>query len=165
MEDVANEIDKLVEYCRNKEVITERDIEAIAPKNLETDIFKLVDAVGGKDFSTALRLLHDMRIAGEPALKVLFMVVRQFRLLMQVAYLKDMGYSCKGIASRLGLQPFLVSSLLKQSSNFSLKGLKEALVACSRWDVEIKRGRIDPWLALELFIAELGKKSNKRSVL
>lgn len=165
LEDVENEINKLVEYCRNRDVITEDDIEAVATKNLETNIFKLVDAIGSKDASRALRLLHDMKVAGEPALKVLFMVVRQFRLLLRTACLKDMGYSEKGMGGRIGVQPFVAHSLVKQAANFTVKDLRDALRACSYWDMEIKRGRVDPWLALELFIAQVGRKDNKKSVL
>lgn len=165
LEDVANEINKLVEYCRNKKVIAEEDIEAVAPRNLRTNIFKLVDAIGLKDTPTSLRLLEDMKLAREPALKVLFMITRQFRLLLQAACLKDAGYSSKGIISRLKLQPFIVNSLIKQSQNFSIADLKKALMACSRWDSQIKTGKIEPWLAIELFIIESGKNSNKKSVL
>ncbi len=165
LDDMTNEIDKLVEYCRVKKVIEEEDIQAIAPRNLKTNIFKLVDAIGRRDAALALCLLEDMKLAREPALRVFYMITRQFRLLLKVAFLKDAGYSAKGIASRLKLQPFIVSSLLKQRENFSLQDLRKALICCSRRDISIKSGKIEPWLSMELLITELGGESNKKSVL
>jgi DNA polymerase-3 subunit delta len=165
LDDVINEIDKLSEFCKGKDYIDEEDIQAVIPKSLELNIFKLVDSVGYRNTAAAIKLLEDMKLAGEPALKVLFMIARQFRLLYQAACLKDAGYSSKAIASKLRIQPFVVTSLLKQLDNFTRKDLGEAIRACSGIDVRIKTGKVEPWLALELLIASLGEKSNKKSVL
>jgi DNA polymerase-3 subunit delta len=155
LDHIANEIEKTVKYCQGKELISEADIEALISRSPERNIFNLVDAVGRRDIGIAISLLEDMKQGGEPPLRVLFMVARQFRLLLQASALKEAGYSNKAIASRLGLPPFITGSLLKQTGNYAREDLKKALQSCAEMDVRIKSGRIEPWLSLELLIAGL----------
>ncbi|MGI6704475.1 MAG: DNA polymerase III subunit delta [Clostridia bacterium] len=155
LEGIANEIEKVVEYCEGRDIITKEDIEALAPENLDTNIFKLVDSIGGRDISRAVGLLEDIRRSGEPPVRVLFMVARQFRLLLQASYMKGMGYSGRAVASKLQLPPFVADSLMRQTANFTREDLKKALKECGEVDIRIKSGRIEPWLALELLIASL----------
>ena len=155
LEGVANEIEKVAEYCKGRDVIKKEDVETLAPENLDTNIFKLVDSIGGKDISKAVRLLEDMKRSGEPPVRVLFMVARQFRLLLQASYFKETGYSGRAVASKLQVPPFVAGSLMRQSGNFTREALKKALKECGEADVRIKSGRIEPWIALELLIAGL----------
>lgn len=159
LDSVANEIKKILEYSKDKAVITLEDVEALAPENLDTNIFKLVDAVGGRDMPKAFTLLGYMKRSGEPPVKVLFMIARQFRLLLQTSLLKEMGYSGRAIASKLHLPPFVIGSLTKQCANFTQRDLKIALKECGEADMRIKSGKMEPWLALELLIAGKNQKS------
>ncbi|MBA1335440.1 MAG: DNA polymerase III delta subunit [Firmicutes bacterium] len=165
LDDVVNEIDKLTEYCKDKVYIEESDFEKVIPKTLDVNVFRLVDAVGYRDTATAVKVLEDMRQAGEPGLRILFMISRQFRLLYQSKQLIDSGYSSKAVAAKLRIQPFVAASVLKQASSFDGEELREALKACSDTDFRIKSGKLDQWLALELLIIGLGNKGSKKSVL
>lgn len=165
LDDVVNEINKLAEYCKDKVYIEESDFGKVLPETLDVNVFRLVDAVGYRDTSTAVKVLEDMKLAGEPGLKILFMISRQFRLLYQSRQMKDLGYSSKAAAAKLRVQPFVAASVMKQASRFNADELKEALKACSDTDFRIKSGKIDQWLALELLIIGLGNKDSKKSVL
>jgi DNA polymerase-3 subunit delta len=155
LEGIANEIEKVVKYCEDRDTVRQEDIEALAPESLSMNIFKLVDTIGGRDISKALELLEDMKRGGEPPVRVLFMVARQFRLLLQASFYREMGYSGKTIASKLQLPPFVAASLMRQAGNFTREELKKKLKECGEADARVKSGRIDPWLALELLIAGL----------
>lgn len=160
LDDVVNEIEKLVQYCEDKKTIREEDIEMLVTESSDRNIFSLVDAIGGKDTQTAIGLLEDMKRSEEPPVRILFMIARQFRLLIKSALLREAGYSNKAISSQLRLPPFVTSSLIRQAKNYSGDGLKRALKECWEAEVSIKSGRIEPWLALELLIIELGIKKS-----
>lgn len=155
LEGIANEIKKVVQYCDSRTVIRREDVEALAPESLNTNIFKLVDSIGGRDISKSFALLEDMKRGGEPPIRVLFMISRQFRLLLQTSLYKERGYSSKAIASKLRLPPFVVVSLMRQADNFAQGDLKDALKKCGEADMKIKSGGLEPWIALELFVAGL----------
>ena len=155
LDGVANEIGKVVEYCEGRNEVRQEDIEALATENLSMNIFSLVDSVGSRNIPKAIELLEEMKRGGEPPVRVLFMVARQFRLLLQASIYKDMGYSGGAVASKLQVPPFVAGSLMRQAGKFTREELKEKLKECGEADARIKSGRIDPWLALELLIAGL----------
>ena len=154
LRDLVNEINKIVDYIGDRKEITKADIENLLPRSLEDDIFKMVDAIGKKDTKTAIRLLNDMLINGENGIKILSMVIRQFRILIQCQELKQMGYSPSLISSKLSLAHFIVKKGLVQSQYFERGKLKQALNTCSKMDLEMKTGKVDIKLALEMLIYE-----------
>ncbi len=155
--DMVNEIDKIISYIGDREEILIEDIEETLPKRLENDIFKLVDAIGQKDKKTALKFLNDMLREGENGLKILSMIARQFRILIQCKELKEKGYIPNEIASKLNLMPFIVNKGITQARYFEQGILRQAIYSILDMDLKIKTGKIDEKLALEMLIYEYAK--------
>lgn len=154
LRDIDNELNKIVDYIGDRKEITQDEIENILSRSLENDIFKMVDAIGKRDKKTAIRLLNDMLRNGENGIKILTMITRQFRILIQCRELKKMGYSPDLIASKLSLAPFIVKKGLAQSQYFKGRTLKEALNTTSELDLKMKTGKVNIKLALEMLIFE-----------
>lgn len=152
--DIANEIDKIVDYVGDRKEIFIEDIEKILPRKLENDIFKMVDAIGQKNKKISLKLLNDMLKEGENEIKILSMIARQFRILIQCRELRDKGYSPKEIANKLHMMPFVVNKGISQSKYFDRHTLKEAIHSTLEMDLKIKTGKINEKLALEMLIYE-----------
>ena len=70
-------------------------------------MFDLTDAIAEKNSSKALKLLNDMVILKEPIPKILFMIARQFRQILQVKLLHREGLTTSEIASKLGMLPYI----------------------------------------------------------
>lgn len=152
--DIVNEINKMIDYVGDKKNITIEDIEKILPRKLENDIFKMVDAIGQKNRKVSLKLLNDMLKEGESEIKILFMIARQFRILIQCKELRTKGYSPKEIANKLHMMPFIVNKGISQSKYFDRDILKKAMHSTLEMDLKIKTGRMNERLALEMLIYE-----------
>ncbi|WZL74614.1 DNA polymerase III subunit delta [Clostridiaceae bacterium 35-E11] len=157
LKDLENEINKLASFVGDKEIIQKEDIAVLAPVSVENNIFSLVEAIGTKNGDKALKLLNDMLLEGEAETKILYMITRQFRYLLQIKLMEAQGYTAMGIAPKLGLQQFVVRKYLKQAMNFSIEGLKKALEECLYSDQSMKSGRIDQRLGIELLISKFAK--------
>jgi DNA polymerase-3 subunit delta len=83
------------------------------------------------------------------------MIVRQFRLLVQVKALKAKGASSIDVAKALKIHPFPAGKLHRQATHFTVAQLDKVYRHLSETDVEIKTGKIEPELALDLLIAGL----------
>jgi DNA polymerase-3 subunit delta len=83
------------------------------------------------------------------------MIVRQFRLLIEVKALKANGASSRDIAQTLKIHPFPAGKLYGQATHFTAAQLEKVYRHLSETDVEIKTGKIDPELALDLLVAGL----------
>lgn len=152
MDTMVLEINKLVNYKGSNNEITEKDIEFICTKSLDTKIFELVKAVGEKNLEKALDIYNNLIIMKEQPLMILAMVTRQFRLILRCKALSSKGASVNEIASTLELRSFVVSECLKQGKNFKYDALLKALNECLEMDISIKTGKLNDKLAVEIFI-------------
>ena len=122
---------------------------------IETDIFKTIDAIAEKNKKRALELLHKHLEKGDSPLYLLSMINYQFRNLLIV---KDFIERCKPyniILRKSGLHPFVVKKSYYQSQKFSFQELKKIYRKVFQIDLNIKTGRIESEMALDLLIAEI----------
>ena len=82
LEGIANEIEKVVEYCEGRDIITRRILKPL-PRKTWTQTYSSLLTHRRQGHFKGCRALEDIRRSGEPPVRVLFMVARQFRLLLQ----------------------------------------------------------------------------------
>jgi len=149
-----NEIEKLVTYAGG-EVITESEIGLLVSSAREISVFAMVDAVGSRRPKAALSLLHGLLSEGEPPLLLLAMIIRQFRLLIQISELRNAGLGQQRVAAELRQKPFVVARLWDQASKFSPRQLEVAYQRLVEADLANKTGRSEATIELELLTIEL----------
>ncbi|MBU2634858.1 DNA polymerase III subunit delta [Patescibacteria group bacterium] len=151
---MSNEIKKLASF-RNKETLKAEDIELLVKSKIETDIFKTIDAIADKNKKQALNLLHKHLEKGDSPLYLLSMINYQFRNLLIVKDLIEKHKPYNIILKRSGLHPFVVKKSYYQSQKFTFQELKKIFQKIFKVDLDIKTGRIQPEIALDLLIAEI----------
>ena len=137
MERIRQELEKLICYCMEKESITD-----------------MINAMAEKKQKKAMELYYDLLALKEPPMRILYLITRQFNLLMQVKELSEEGYSAKTISERLKMAGFIVRNCLRQAEYFSLKTLKEALQDCVRMEEAVKTGRMNDVMSVELLLVK-----------
>jgi DNA polymerase III subunit delta len=149
-----NEIEKLVLYrMTDGQPIELEDVALLCPHLAEANIFELVDALGQMNGRAAARILQQKINEGAEPFGLFAMFIRQFRLLIQVKELVDMGEKPPGIAKTLRLHNFVAGKLHQQCQRFSMSQLEQIYAHLLEIDVGIKTGRAEIMTALELFTA------------
>ncbi len=151
------EIQKLITYAGDRPV-TEADVRQLVPAARQADIFAMVDALGHRNLKAATARLHELLDSGESPVYLLYMITRQFRILLQVKELLRQGVAQREIPSRLGLHPFVVRKAMDQARNFSLKQLQGVYQRLVEADEAIKMGRMEPTLTLDLLLVDLTRE-------
>jgi DNA polymerase-3 subunit delta len=152
------EIEKLVVYVGQAHPISGDDVHLLVSYVQEANIFEMVDALGQRDGQQAAKLLHQLLDAGEHPLALLGMIVRQFRIMIQVKELSERGLSQQDIAARLRLHHFVVKKAMRQAMNFSMEQLEAIYRRLLETDVAIKTGQMDEVLALDMLVVGLSKE-------
>ena len=152
----SNEIQKLVSFTSNRgkgesKNINVQDIKLLVPLRIELNIFKTIDAIAEKNKQKALRLIHEHLKKGDSALYLLSMICFQFRNLLMV---KQRTINKKSVWT-LKLHPFVIKKSLALSYKFSLHQLKKIYEKIFYIDLDIKTGKIEAKMALDLLIAEI----------
>ena len=152
------EVEKLVVYVSGARPITEEDIRLLVSYVQEANIFEMVDALGQRNAQRAAKFLHQLLDDGEHPLALLGMIVRQFRILIQVKELTERGLSQQKMASQLRLHPFVVKKAVRQAMNFSMEQLEAIYRKLLETDVAIKTGQMDEVLALDMLVVGLNEE-------
>lgn len=158
MEAILAEIEKLSGYIQSGEV-SEKDIDNICTKSLEVKIFDMVEAIGNKKTKIALDIYNNMVLMKESPLMILAMIARQFRIILQSKYLSEKGFYKSDIAKKINQREFVVSECLAQSKNFKKKTLLQALEDCLECDINIKTGKVQDKLGVEMIIIKYSDKT------
>ena len=153
---IDNEIEKLLTY-RHAEAIRAEDVRAVVASVRESDIFAVVDALGRRETGNALKLLHGQLDHNAAPIYLLSMIVRQFRLLLQMKDLAARGTTLAAAREQLKLHPFVAEKTWNQALNFSLPQLESIYQRLLDADISIKTGRSEPVVALDVLIVELTK--------
>ncbi len=149
------EIEKLVTYVDGARPISEDDVRLLVSYVREANVFEMVDALGQRNGQRAAKLLHQLLDDGEHPLRLLGMIIRQFRIMIQVKELSGQGVSQRDIAARLRLHPFVVKKTVRQAMNFSMKQLEAIYRKLLDTDVAIKTGQMNEVLALDMLVVGL----------
>lgn len=152
------ECEKMILYvgAGSARPITESDVAALTAYTPEANVFEIVDALGeGKSQQAAIlvhRLLDDPK---QQPLALLSMIVRQFRLLIQVREALDTNRGLRDLPDLARLPDRVLRNLSAQAKRFSPAQLEQVYRHLAETDAAIKTGRISDMLALDLLVAGL----------
>ncbi len=152
---LKQECDKMKTYKGKEKGITEQDILNLTAKNIDADIFRLIENIVLKNKQIALEAYQEMIKRNEEPIKILIMLANQFRIMYQAKELSKKGYTANDIASILEVHPYRLKLALEKSRNFSSTILLHYLEELANLDSNIKSGFIEKDLALELFILKI----------
>lgn len=148
------EINKIKTYKGEDLLINESDILNLTTKTIDTDIFHLIDNIVLKNKKNALESYYEMIKLGEEPIKIIVILANQFRLIYQVKILSSKRNSIYDMMSILGQKKYPIEKAQERSRKFSNEILIEYLKKLAELDVNIKSGKIDKNIGLELFMLE-----------
>ena len=148
------ELEKLSLYATGRG-IEEQDIKELVSQVREANIFAAVDAMIDGKPAVALRLLHQLREGGREVSTIIVMVERQLRLLALARDAMDEGLAQREVGQRMGVTAqFVIRKTVDQARRHSWDDITWRYNRLLEADLAIKRGRLEPDLALELLVAD-----------
>lgn len=152
------EMEKLICYCLDREVIELADVEAVCPQAVTNRIFDMVGAIVECRRKDALEMYYDLLALKEPPLRILFLITRQYNILMQLKDLKRKGMNNSAMAKAAGIPPFAVSRSLGQASRLSVGSIEHILSYSVEMEEAVKTGQMNEQIAVELVIIEASRE-------
>lgn len=152
MQELINEIRKLIEYAGKDGTIKKEDIDLLTIKKLENVIFDLTDNLGKRETKKALEVLQNLINNKEPIQKILINLYNHFKKLY---FTKLAVKNNKDFVSSLNLKPnqtFLTGKYKMQAGYFKESELKKILQELRDLDYNYKNGLIDLNIGLEAIL-------------
>lgn len=154
MGNIENELEKLLSYTMGREVITASDIKEVCTMQITNHIFDMLRAVTEKKQKKALDLYYDLLALKEPPMRILFLLARQFNLILQVKELSGEGYDQSATAKRTGLQPFVVRNYMAYARKYGTQELRDMVQECVELETKVKTGQMTDALSVELLLVK-----------
>lgn len=157
MDNVGNEMKKVLSYIGDKETVDLPDIEAVCSVNIEDRIFDMIDAIGSKNREKAMKYYTDLLLLKEAPMKMLVLLTRHINTLLGVRTLTDEGMSSSEISAKLGIRGFFLNKYVSQAKCFSRETLRQAFEDCVKADEDIKTGQVEDKYAVEMIIVKYSR--------
>ncbi len=156
---IANETDKLLAFASGRR-IEDADVKSLVGYTQEVSVFALIDAILDFDAESASSLLQKLLGQGAAPAYLLFMLDRQFRMIVRTKGMKEQKAADNVIKAKLALfSDFAYRRTVEQAGRYSFERLRTIYGQLLESDVSMKTGRYEGELAIELLIAELCQRS------
>lgn len=164
---LQQEIEKLSLHYAQQQKINMDEARSLLEGPAEGTVFQMIDALSQKRVSEALRILDALFRNHEDTSKVLYLLVRHFRLLMKTKALLERGIDGKELGSKISpgrpIQPWVVNKLRVQARNLSFSELRRGLRLLLEADIVLKSSDSDAHVIVEDFIFQLFSSSEPSS--
>lgn len=138
---VWEEVAKLSLYVGERKTIGQKDVEALVATPGGADVFQLAEDVIARRKFPALSRFETLLRSGESEVKILSILVRQFRMVENCQRLMKEGVTdAKALGPKLGTHPFFVPKIQQLARANSGKQVAEALIRLSDCDYRMKTG-------------------------
>lgn len=142
--------------------ISSKDIVEAIPKSLQDNIFDMTQLLLRGDINGVRELVHDLRLQGEDDIKLIAVMLGQFRTYLQVKLLSAQGKSEQQIVVSLSdylgrkVNPYQIRYALRDSRPLSIEFLKTSIKSLIETDYQIKTGTYDKEYLFDLALLKIG---------
>jgi DNA polymerase-3 subunit delta len=155
MGSVAQELQKLSSFVGDRKQIETEDVEAIAGKHINASAFDLTDAIEVNDIKKALSIISELTLSGKKHYEIIGLLCWQMKRLFKGRVLLEKGVSDAQIAGTLKISRRYYDRFLKQLKASTLDGIESKMKTLLETDLDIKRSKYNPAIALELAVVKL----------
>jgi DNA polymerase-3 subunit delta len=139
---VWQEVQKAATYVGDKPAITFEDLESLLSSNLKSDIFRFADDVIAKRKFLAMKGFEALTLEGESEIKILSILVRQFRMVERCQRLLEAGVQDpKVLAPEIGTHPYFLGKILELAKKQSPQEIQKGIHWLAETDYSLKTGQ------------------------
>ncbi len=152
---LLSQVIKKTALASSEPVITKKEVKLYCPEKFNENFFALSDAISLKQKTKAITILEEQFLAGANHTYIIAMLIRQFKILLQIKTIAQENLSKQQIAQKLKLHPYVVTKSIGQCRNFTTEQLKYLYNSLLALDKESKSSAIDIKAELLNLIASL----------
>ncbi|MEI7884263.1 MAG: DNA polymerase III subunit delta [Clostridia bacterium] len=148
---IGHTIEKLLLYSNLTTIDLQTTQKLISTSNYG-DIFAFLDAWKKGNDKLVLLNFNQLLLNRESVTKLVIMLYKRIRQLLQISLLLQDGFSSKQLTEKLDLKPFLIQKYIKQAKAFEVFELKNQLINLLFYIENVRTGKVSEEKNFELFI-------------
>ena len=152
---LKEEIDKITTYKDKDMEITKDDILNLTYLNIDVSAFNFADQIVNKNKKEAIKIYNELLEMHSDPSTVIALLASKVRLIFQVMELRKMGYSLYQMVDTLETKEYPIKLALNAASKTTKDEIITVLNDLADLDINIKTGKINPNLGMQLFILKI----------
>lgn len=155
---LSQEIDKLSSYVGKGGTIRKEDIKLLVPKNINNEIYLLIKAIINHDLALTNQIYDNLITHTKDSLTIFSLISNKFKELLSTYRLLKYGYSQSDIAKFYNVSTGKAYYIVQEARAFKLSDLEFYIDKLAELDYQIKSGKLDKTIGLELLLLKLPKE-------
>lgn len=149
---LSTELEKLMLFSGKQKNIADSAIDDLVRGSRQHKIFDLIDAIGLRDRTSALRLLENLISGGEAPLAIVALMARHCRQVLIAKEYLQRKMDVREILARVQVLPFLLDKFMRQVRSADATAIREMYIRLADIDRRLKSSSADGRLLLEQVI-------------
>ena len=155
---LSQEINKLSSYVGKGGTIRKEDIKLLVPKNINNEIYLLIKAIINHDLALTNQIYDNLITHTKDSLTIFSLISNKFKELLSTYRLLKYGYSQSDIAKFYNVSTGKAYYIVQEARAFKLSDLEFYIDKLAELDYQIKSGKLDKTIGLELLLLKLPKE-------
>lgn len=149
------ELGKLASFSSSRGELTLADIGEVAGRDLNASAFDLTDAIDKADVRQSLSIISDLMRSGKKHYEVIGLLCWHMKRILKAKTMLLKGSSESAVAGAVKINSYYSERFFGQLKKFDIAQIKTRMKVLLEADLEIKRAKYDPLLALEFCVIKL----------
>ena len=150
---IVNELAKLSAFSGG-EKIEVFHVEEMVGRSVSETVYKLIDAINRKNAKHLFRILGDLAGQKKQVPEIMGYLAWHIRTVQKIRFLSLKGASKEDIIASAGRGAY---RLLPEAPKYTAAKTRKWIEAIVEADIDVKRGRKEPFLALEMLVLKLSE--------
>ena len=154
---IKNETDKLLAYCGKNE-ITEKDIMALCPRQMDAKTYDLANAVVRREKFRAINIMNDLKMEMTEPISILYAVTGSMLDMYRAKIASGSRRTAGDVLNDFKYQKnlsFRVNNAFRDVRYYSVRDLRKCLKILTETDVAMKSTKTDNMILLEEAIVKM----------
>lgn len=149
---LQNYIDILKCYKCDNKIITAEDIKKLVASPLEDNVYNLVEAVLQKNKKHIMKSYKDLKLMNVQPSYLIGLLINKFQEIYNVSILLKSRMSQADLAEVFKVSTGRAFYMMKNAKNTTMQAIKNNLDALNKLELDIKSGKVEQNLGLELYL-------------
>jgi len=149
---LKSSLDELICYKKDEKIINVKDIKKMINPPLDDNIYSIIDAVITNDKKRSFECLKDLKIHSVKESYIVSLLINKFQEMYNVSILLKANVNQNDIANIFNVKPGRAYYMIKTAKSSSINTIRKNLEVLNQLDLDIKTGKIEEDLGLELYL-------------
>ncbi|MCX7736012.1 MAG: DNA polymerase III subunit delta [Candidatus Kapabacteria bacterium] len=159
LRDIDNELDKLLLFEKNKNIIDEEDITQLIGQSRKFNVFELQKAIGNRDINLSLEILTNLLKNERQEMLIMTIIAKYFITLWKLYDLKHSNLTSAEIGAMVGVNPYFIKEYQNALNKYQIEEIERAIVLFNEIDEKLKSTSIDSLYLMQSLLIRIMEKN------